>query len=182
MLISFVLIGIVAMILVTELEPRYSFSSAPEAIVHQSQAYDPGAGGSTDTDVILDDASWTGLIVGWPASMIFMMYRPFPWEAFGSPLHLMACLENLLLLALSVRAVWQILSEGAIIRDLLRSPFFLMCFIFVLFSSFAVGLSTPNLGTISRYRLPAMPFFVGIVTVIEYYFIQHRKQTMVSRD
>ena len=33
--------------------------------------------------------------------------------------------------------------------------------------AFAIGLATPNLGTVSRYRIPLLPFFVGAMAILE---------------
>ena len=44
-----------------------------------------------------------------------------------------------------------------------RSPDIMASLAFVLLFSFAVGLATTNLGTLSRYRLPLMPFYIYVV-------------------
>ena len=44
-----------------------------------------------------------------------------------------------------------------------RSPDIMASLAFVLLFSFAVGLATTNLGTLSRYRLPMMPFYIYVV-------------------
>ena len=40
------------------------------------------------------------------------------------------------------------------------------CAVFVLTFAVAVGLSTLNLGTLSRYRIPMMPFFTVLLFVL----------------
>jgi hypothetical protein len=160
--------GIVILLLVSELEPRYSLTTAPEEIVHQRHRYEPSGGGSTDVESISVDASWSGLLWAWPEAMVFMLYRPLPSEAFASPVHLLAGTENLVLLVLTLRALYLAFTSGRrCFTTILRSPLFLTCLVFLILSGFVVGLSTPNLGTISRYRLPVDPFFVGLVTIIE---------------
>jgi hypothetical protein len=80
---------------------------------------------------------------------------------------LVAALENGVFLLLSLRAVVQVLSVRGGVRTVVRAPLFLSSMLFVLFFSLAVGLATPNLGTISRYRLPALPFLVGVLVICE---------------
>ncbi len=62
-----------------------------------------------------------------------------------------------------------------------REPMFLTCLIFVSIFSLAVGVSTPNLGTISRYRIPLLPFFVGALTILEYHFLEFRAKVRQRR-
>ena len=51
----------------------------------------------------------------------------------------------------------------ALLRWAWRSPDIMASLAFVLSFSFAVGLATTNLGTLSRYRVPMMPFYIYVV-------------------
>ncbi|MFT6828639.1 MAG: hypothetical protein ACI9GZ_003758, partial [Bacteroidia bacterium] len=39
-------------------------------------------------------------------------------------------------------------------------PFLVFCLIFSILFAFAVGVSTANFGTLMRYKIPMMPFFL----------------------
>jgi hypothetical protein len=41
-----------------------------------------------------------------------------------------------------------------------NDSFLLMCVVFAVFFGFAVGFSSYNFGALSRYKIPAVPFFV----------------------
>jgi hypothetical protein len=49
----------------------------------------------------------------------------------------------------------------------LTEPMFLTSVCFVLLFALGVGASTPNLGTISRYRIPLIPFFMAAAAVVD---------------
>jgi len=49
------------------------------------------------------------------------------------------------------------------LRAILKSPFLVFCVAFVLPFSLAVGVAAPNLGSLSRYRIPMMPFYVCLL-------------------
>lgn len=48
----------------------------------------------------------------------------------------------------------------------LTNPFLSMCAGFTATFGVVVGLATTNLGTLSRYRAPMVPFFVGMLLVV----------------
>lgn len=50
-------------------------------------------------------------------------------------------------------------------RMVIRSPTMMFCFVFTIILGMGVGLSSMNLGTLSRYRMPMMPFYVALVLV-----------------
>jgi hypothetical protein len=50
-------------------------------------------------------------------------------------------------------------------RTLTSSSPLMFCAAFTLTLGVAVGLATTNLGTLSRYRMPLVPFFVAMVLV-----------------
>jgi hypothetical protein len=49
------------------------------------------------------------------------------------------------------------------IRD---NPVLLFCIVFVITMGVAIGLASSNLGTLSRYRMPMMPFFAALLFVL----------------
>jgi hypothetical protein len=49
---------------------------------------------------------------------------------------------------------------------LLANPLLVFAFMFVLGLGVAVGLTSTNLGTLSRYRVPLVPFFASLLVVL----------------
>ena len=46
-------------------------------------------------------------------------------------------------------------------------PFLVFCTVFVIAFGIAVGLTSTNLGTLSRYRSPILPFFAVLLLVLD---------------
>lgn len=94
-----------------------------------------------------------------PKAVFSALFRPFAWEG-DSMYYGFAALENLGLLLLT----------GLALADLLRRrraplPFMLALALltYCLLLAALVGLSTPNLGTLSRYRAPWLPLLVYLL-------------------
>ena len=47
-----------------------------------------------------------------------------------------------------------------------KTPFLVFCLVFVITFGLAVGLASTNLGTLSRYRAPLLPFFAVLLLVL----------------
>jgi hypothetical protein len=105
------------------------------------------------------EPTWMSMIINSPWAMISGLFRPFPGEGQGV-LEFAASVENLFLLLLVVSAVikfrkmfvppWPVIALAALSY----------CVVLCVF----LALSSPNLGTLSRYRIGFLPFFVFLVS------------------
>ncbi|MHA6248900.1 hypothetical protein ACXYMU_13235 [Pontibacter sp. CAU 1760] len=94
----------------------------------------------------------------YPEATLSTIYRPFFSEAW-EPLYVLVGIENLLLLLLSGMSVAALFSEAKPKFSLHHGLFLL----FVLLLGGVVGLSTPNFGSLSRYRIVFLPFLVYLL-------------------
>lgn len=104
------------------------------------------------------------MAVNAPLAIISTIGRPLPWET-AKPLYVAAGLENLVLLALlGVAVVAGVQGQGG------RLPFALALVLVLYCIALAalLGLSTPNLGTLSRYRAALLPFLVLLLLQNDY--------------
>lgn len=95
-----------------------------------------------------------------PRALVSGIFRPFVWEAHTVFQWLIA-LENLLLLALFVSSLSNLMK-------LMKSPQRLLLFSVILYVAALcvfLALSTPNFGTLSRYRISFLPFFFLLITI-----------------
>lgn len=102
-------------------------------------------------------SSWPSVIINAPWALISGLLRPFLWEASGI-MAMLAALENLLITVLLLTSLYRITTIGKH-RLLLLST----CIYIALLCIF-LALSTPNLGTLSRYRIGFLPFLIFILT------------------
>ena len=154
-----VLLGVWA---VGEVFPRFSFDRlAEETARMQSVAFKP-AGGSA---YVIGDPEARSLLaqLGFaPFGLFTALFRPLPTEAHN-PQMIVSSLESMALLLLSALVVSR-QSPRRAWTTLRRYPVVAFCLVFVVAFGVAVGLTAANLGTLSRYRMPLLPFLtVGLV-------------------
>ncbi|MEJ8803921.1 hypothetical protein [Pontibacter sp. H249] len=93
-----------------------------------------------------------------PEALYSAVYKPFLWESVNV-LYLLMSLENLFILILSVVAALSLIKYGVKEITLLQVCFILLIVCF----GVIIGLSTPNFGTLSRYRIVFLPFLVFLL-------------------
>ncbi len=103
------------------------------------------------------EPSLSSLVMNAPAAWIAGLFRPFAWEAFNL-LSMVAGIENLVLLVIVFVALPSF-------RRLRPSPHrlpVLATMIYVILLTSFLALSTPNFGTLSRFKIGAVPFLVFV--------------------
>jgi hypothetical protein len=165
-----------ALILMLQRDSGLSVDELPDRLEQDRTAYEQIEAGSTVEAPVSFEASWGGILRAWPVALFVTMFRPFLWETSGSVLQLFAALENLCIALLSLRATFLVILHPRVAWRALHSPMFLTCVIFVVLFGSAVGIATPNLGTLSRYRIPLIPFYMAVLIIVESCRPQPRSQ------
>jgi hypothetical protein len=142
--------------------PQYNADNLAETVSHHQQAWDPGNGGSNVARVGGEDTTGTQQLGLAPIALVNSLFRPFFFEARGAPAIGAAMEATLLALA----ALSLLGSIRSVTRALLASPFLVASAVFVVIFAFGVGLTTSNLGSLSRYRAPMMPFYATLLLVL----------------
>jgi hypothetical protein len=87
-----------------------------------------------------------------PEAFFNVLFRPFIWEA-KNPMFILPALENLFFLLLIIAIIF--------FRGKISSPeIFGFCISFSLLLLLVIGLTTPVLGALVRYRIAALPFLL----------------------
>lgn len=95
-----------------------------------------------------------------PEAINVTLFRPYLWEV-KNPLMLMTALESLTLLLFTL---FILLRKGYGAFGKLLNPEVAFTISYSLIYAFAIGVSTYNFGTLSRYKIPILPFFfMGLV-------------------
>ncbi len=97
-----------------------------------------------------------------PKAVLSGLYRPFLWEADGS-LQIVSALENALLILLTVGFVVHVFKTRKV------GPLFFPVLVYSILLITFLALSAPNFGTLSRYRVGMLPFFVLLITSDNYF-------------
>jgi len=99
-----------------------------------------------------------------PLALATALFRPFIFEAKNG-VQAINALETTMILVLLIQTIrrrkWR-----AVVDQVLRSPVLMFCLVFVMALSLGTGLSSTNLGTLSRYRSPMTPFLFALLLVL----------------
>ncbi|MEK6782513.1 MAG: hypothetical protein AABY93_12455 [Bacteroidota bacterium] len=102
--------------------------------------------------------TWWSVILNSPLALVSGLFRPFMWEVTNL-LQLIVAIENLFIFILFVPALIHIRIIGQSTQRLLLFSIAVYILILCLF----LALSTPNLGTLARYKVGFLPFLVFIL-------------------
>lgn len=169
-----VLSGYFAVTLVGSDDPRYSLDKL--AVTAQITAYDIGFYTGKDAGSTYSlgqlDGTFTNLISKFPQAVNVALFRPYLWEV-KNPLMLLSALESVALLSITI---WMIIRCRLFLLRALGNPAVLFCLAFSITFAFAVGVSTFNFGTLARYKIPLLPFYLLALIYINNYTNRERNK------
>ncbi|NOT74606.1 MAG: hypothetical protein HOP08_06735 [Cyclobacteriaceae bacterium] len=115
----------------------------------------------------LDIEDWTpaGMILAAPAAINVSLFRPYLWEV-RNPLMLVSAIESSFLL---IFTLYIIVRNFRQIFLGLTNYNVLFCLAFSISFAFAVGISTFNFGTLTRYKIPLLPFYMLALVILMNY-------------
>ncbi len=156
-----------AVVLIGENSPKYSVDNLRKTA--QITAYDIRfwTGRDAGSGYTISIVDWTpiGMLRAAPAAINVSLFRPYLWEV-KNPLMLISAIESAILLVFSIYVL------GRNFRHLfsaLGNPNTLFCLAFSITFAFAVGISTFNFGTLTRYKIPLLPFyFLALIILRDY--------------
>ncbi len=99
-----------------------------------------------------------------PFAIFTALFRPMIFEARNA-VQLANGIEATALLLLFLQILRQ-RGIGGVLKAIRGSPALLFCAVFTLALALGTGLATTNMGTLSRYRAPMMPFFFILLMVL----------------
>jgi hypothetical protein len=108
-----------------------------------------------------------GMLTKFPQAVNVTLFRPYLWESKNIVM-LLSAFESLFFLYLTITTIF---SAGIkrTITILAEHPIVAASIVFSLTFAFAVGLSTANFGTLVRYKIPIMPFYLISIFVVRNY-------------
>ena len=120
------------------------------------------------------DASLTGILSKMPVAIFAGLYRPSLLDV-RNVVMLIAAIENTIMLYLLISTIY---TAGFIrfYKTVVGEPIIFFSLIFSLFFAFSVGLTTSNFGSLVRYKIPAVPFYISAMLIIQYKFKLEKKE------
>ena len=135
--------------------------------------------GQNSFDIGELDGSVGSLLSKFPVAIVAGLFRPFLWDV-SNPIMLISALENTFMILLTLR-VLMLLGPGMFLR-IFSNPVLIFCFVFSIFFAFALGITTANFGALVRYKIPAIPFFLSMLYILEYQAKQSRLTARQLRE
>ncbi len=112
------------------------------------------------------DGTVGGLVKMAPLGIVATLYRPYIWESKKLS-SLMSSLESL---AVMLFTLYVLLKAGPVtfLGSIFKDPMIMYCLLFALVFALFVGVTTLNFGTLVRYKIPCMPFYIiALVLILE---------------
>jgi hypothetical protein len=155
------LLAVVGVVGLGTVFPEYSSANIAQTVSSQQQAWEDTEGGSTITRVGGDSLGPVEELELVPIALLNSIFRPTFIDANSTP-SFGAAIETT---AIAVALLMLLDRRSGAIRAITSSPLLAGGTVFVLVFGVAVGLTTSNLGSLSRYRVPMMPFCGTVLLV-----------------
>lgn len=151
------LVAGLALFVVTIGMPEY----APEQVLEQTAQFQTsysrmGAGSNIEFQS-QGEESVQGQLANVPEALLSAFFRPFFFEIKNLMMAFTA-IEMTLLTFLAIQVLFR-RGIRSTVSEIVNNPVLLFCAVFIVLFGVAVGLAAPNLGTLSRYRVPMMPMY-----------------------
>jgi hypothetical protein len=147
----------------------YAADDLGDKIKRQQKSYAEQAAagiGESNFELGVDfDGSIGSMLKMAPAAVVATLYRPFIWESRKIST-MLSSLESLALMLLTLVILFKV---GVVnfVQSIIKDPAILYCFLFSILFALFVGATTPNFGTLCRYKIPCMPFYVIALILIK---------------
>ncbi|HZY78372.1 MAG TPA: hypothetical protein VFE50_02530 [Cyclobacteriaceae bacterium] len=159
-----VLTGLFVTVKVGQNDRRYALDKIAETA--SITAYDIGfyTGRNAGSRYALGklDGSFGSMVALFPQAVNVSLFRPYIWEV-RNPLMLLSAIESF---ALLITTLFLLFRRPLAFFAALRNPTIIFCLMFSITFAFAVGVSTFNFGTLSRYKIPLTPFYLVALVII----------------
>lgn len=121
--------------------------------------------GENSFDIGEIDGSIGSIVSKFPLAITAGLFRPFLWDV-RNPIMLLSALENTAMLLLTIRILFSF-GPFRFFGTVSQEPLLIFSFIFTVFFSFSVGLTTANFGALVRYKIPSIPFFMSLLMIMD---------------
>lgn len=111
------------------------------------------------------DGTIGGMVKLAPMAIVTSLFRPFPWEA-KNPVMVLSAIEAFFFLIFTLRIFYRV-GFFKTLSVISSTPILSLCFVFSLIFAASVGVSTSNFGTLVRYKIPLIPFYLSALYILD---------------
>jgi hypothetical protein len=144
--------------LISFMHPNFYFSNFLEVIVSNNEIYNQSSAANDIIEFYALKPEVGSIIRNTPMALFSGLFQPLIFEV-SNPLQIIAGIENLLLLFLFIFSLKNT-------KHILQSPHRVLIFgliVYVCLLCVFITLSTPNFGTLSRYRTGYISYFIFLI-------------------
>ncbi|RSK48383.1 hypothetical protein [Hymenobacter rigui] len=124
------------------------------------------------------DGSASSLLKTAPQAIVVSIFRPFLFEV-RNPVMLLSALEATLFIWLTISLLYKTgLGKG--LGIIIGTPIILFSFLFSIVFAIGVGINSGNFGTLVRYKIPLMPFYLAGLYVLQAKASQHSSKRKLT--
>jgi hypothetical protein len=120
------------------------------------------------------DSNFSSILSVSPKALLAGLFRPYIWEA-NNVLMIASGVENLWFLYMSVLILYKTRVFG-FFKFFFKHHLLTFSLVFSLFFAFSVGLTTSNFGSLVRYKIPAEPFYIASMIIINSFLKESKKE------
>ena len=147
---------------------RFAIEKLFDNIKEQQQSYlnsEDFSGGSV-FNIGTIEPTLSGFISKMPAGINATLFRPYIWES-KNVLMIFAGMENIILLLLTIGIIFKT-GLFKFIKTSFSNPYVFLFLIYTMIFAAIIGLSTANFGTLGRYRIQIIPFYLAGILYVWY--------------
>lgn len=124
------------------------------------------------------DGTIGSVISKFPAAVVVSLFQPFLWQV-RNPLMLLASLQATFILLLTLQTFFKT-GFFKFFKILFSKPFLIFCLIFTLILAFGTGVGSGNYGSLDRYRIPFIPFYVMLLWALQYFAKNQKRRVQFA--
>ncbi len=125
------------------------------------------------------DGSISSLVKMAPMAIIATLYRPFLWES-KKLTTLLSSFESLAIMIFTLMVFFKA-GPRNFIKAITRDPVVLYCILFALLFALFVGATTANFGSLVRYKIPCLPFYIIGLVLIQDRALKAKSSLVISQ-
>lgn len=152
------------MLLISRVSPSLALENLADSVADHQRAWSMAEGGSSfDVDAPVAQ-SFGAQVASAPLALLNTLLRPQLFDV-TNPMVFASAIEMTLITWFIFRAV-RLHGLSGLMRRVLSSPLLAMCAVVTLVGCTFVGLTTRNLGSMARYRVPFLPFYGALLAIL----------------
>lgn len=173
-------LGIVLVLLIGVAVPEYSLEEvgAETASLQHSYRRQESAGSTVQMVEVSQDEGLGGQVMNFPIAVVSSLFRPFIVEVTNFSMFINA-LETTFILFLFLQIFYKRGAYGTW-NFFSKSPLLIFLFVYVVIFAVALGLTAPNLGTLSRYRIPMFPMYLLLLFCLLPQKTRHKRRSKMD--